>query len=364
VAVLEVDLQASGQFDPCSLVLFQLSEGQHLKRGDIVVALGNPQGIGWGMSVTPEAIGSVEHDKLLFQSTFLSPGHSGGALLDGDGRIIGMIQSDQQPYGVARRLSAIIPELRSWNYVVELYQESPMPKYPRYLFESVLEEAVAQGDLTVVNKLAEACPLDDFGFGRTPLHIGAMHGQTGVVSRLLALGANPNVRANDYAVNGYTPLHLAAEHGHTEVVEVLLAAGADAKISTRSQTPVHLAVESGHIDVVKALARNQGLVEKEGLFGRTPLALAIMKKRLDIIAALLAAGASPNARDQEGRTPLHVAVRDRVFDAVPMLLQAGADAEATDTHGKKPLDMVSDRVKRREVAEMFRTAERDKRRQR
>jgi Trypsin-like peptidase domain len=128
-----------------------LNDGKDAAKGYEVQAVGNPQGIALGMSVTPEAIGNVERDRILFQSTFLSPGHSGGGLLSADGRIVGMIERDQQPYGVARRLSAILPELRGWRYIVELYQRMPMIADDYYEFESVLEEAAAKGDLTVLD---------------------------------------------------------------------------------------------------------------------------------------------------------------------------------------------------------------------
>jgi ankyrin repeat protein len=355
VAVLEVDQGASRRLDPCSLFLFQLNDGNTLKRGDNVHSVGNPQGVGWGMSVLPEAIAVVESQRILFQSTFLGPGLSGGALLDADGGITALIQSDQQPYGVARRFSAIIPQLRGWNFIVELYHRAPMPQDDDFTFETVLEEAAAKGDLTVVNSLLEACPdVKTLSLEmRTPLHIAAMHGQTGVVNRLIALGADVNAKANTYGLVDYTPLDLAARFGHTEAVRALLAAGADPKGNGKDFTPLSLAVGNGHIEVVKVLASNPALLQVVTQGPGSLLHLAIRKKRLDIAAVLLNAGAPVNARDSNGFTPLHIAVIEDFADAIPLLLKAGADPNATDNSGKGPLARALNPEKRKQFEQMF-----------
>lgn len=359
VAVLEVDRRTATGFDPCSLFLFQLNDGQTLKRGDPVNSVGNPQGFGWGMSVTPEVVASVDADRILFQSTFLSPGHSGGALLNIEGSIVGMLQSDQQPYGMARRLSAILPVLRKWNFTVELYQRTAMLQDRYSDFESVLEEAVARGDLAAVNSLLEACPdVNTMSYeNRTPLHIAAMHGQTNVVRRLIALGANVNLRAHSAGAVGTTPLALAVTYGHFEVVKLLLEAGADPKdpdsLKRGDTLPLHRAAHYGHTDIVKLLARNQALLEIVQYNSGTPLHVAVQAKQLEVIKALLEAGASVNARDSDGRTPLHTAVLAYATNVIPVLLKAGADPNAIDRWGKKPLDMASDQ-RRQTIQELLR----------
>lgn len=68
--------------------------------------------------------------------------------------------------------------------------------------------------------------------GRTPLHLAALQGHTGLVKLLEAAGAD--VRAKDE--HGMTPLHKAAVQGHRETAAELLAHGAhvDAKLTVRS----------------------------------------------------------------------------------------------------------------------------------
>lgn len=53
------------------------------------------------------------------------------------------------------------------------------------------------------------------------IHLAALQGHVHCVRRLIAAGADPNLRD----VNDDTPLMLAAERGEKEIVAVLLASG-------------------------------------------------------------------------------------------------------------------------------------------
>lgn len=343
VAVLEVSLQKSKQVDPCSLFMFQLSDGQELKRGDKVYGVGNPQGFAWGMSAAPEVVALLEPDRILFQSSFLSPGHSGGALLDDSGRMVGMIQSDQPPYGVAGRLTGILQKLRNWKYIVELYQRREMELYHHVDFESVLEEAVAAGNLTLVRSLLAACPdvnAENFD-GRTPLLIASMNGRLETLRFLLELGADTRATTNSTGQGSVNALELAALHGHAEVVKALLQAGADPKGRGDGPSALHWAVMGGNGEVIKVLGTNPALREAKTPGHGTPLHLAVRDKQLQAVKTLLDLGASVNSRDDQGRTPLHTAVSEGVMEAITMLLQAGADPAAKDKNGNTPLALAS-----------------------
>eukprot|EP00759_Apiculatamorpha_spiralis_P021859 PhF_6_TR26359/c0_g1_i2/m.37969 len=60
-------------------------------------------------------------------------------------------------------------------------------------------------------------PVDKQGW--RPLHYCALTGNVAVATKLLKLGADPNVASAD----GWTPLHNAAFGGHTDMVECLLS---------------------------------------------------------------------------------------------------------------------------------------------
>ena len=75
------------------------------------------------------------------------------------------------------------------------------------------------------------------GSGATALFIACFHGQTEIVTTLIAANASVNQRDNE----GFTPLYAASERGHTEVVTALLAATAidvNARNPTGDGTPL------------------------------------------------------------------------------------------------------------------------------
>ena len=63
----------------------------------------------------------------------------------------------------------------------------------------------------------------------TPLNKAAEQGATEVVRKMIAKGADVNLKAS----GGTTALHVAAANGHTEIVDILLAAGADPNASVK-----------------------------------------------------------------------------------------------------------------------------------
>jgi len=120
LAVLSVsDLKAHGI--NLSLLSFdRLGDPGALTRGDPVFLLGHPHGILWSLSVTPDGFAGADGNWLRFESKSLFPGHSGGALLNSRLEIVGMLRSDAQPNGEALSMVAILAQLRSWQYPVQL----------------------------------------------------------------------------------------------------------------------------------------------------------------------------------------------------------------------------------------------------
>jgi L-ascorbate metabolism protein UlaG (beta-lactamase superfamily) len=68
----------------------------------------------------------------------------------------------------------------------------------------------------LISRGADVKPADEH-FGRTPLHLAAMAGYGGVADRLLAAGADPNVKDRD----GMTPVDQAVMHGNKKIALAL-----------------------------------------------------------------------------------------------------------------------------------------------
>ena len=126
LAVITVSRAAGFSQGQPAVALDRLGDPRLLRRGDPVYALGNPRGIPWGVNAAPDRLASAEGDVLLFASTFIGEGHSGGALLNDRGEIVGMIRGDQPPTGEAVSVSRIIDRVREWKYPVGL--RPPLPR--------------------------------------------------------------------------------------------------------------------------------------------------------------------------------------------------------------------------------------------
>ncbi len=84
----------------------------------------------------------------------------------------------------------------------------------------------------------------------TAMHAAASSRQTGIIAKLLARGADPNVRQH----GNWTPLHQAAAQGLEDMVRLLLAHGADpSAINDAQETARDMAVAKGHPGVAALL---------------------------------------------------------------------------------------------------------------
>ena len=83
---------------------------------------------------------------------------------------------------------------------------------------------------------------------RTPLSAATWKGQTEIVKRLIAEGADVNTKDE----KGMTPLHDAVEEGYKEIVELLIANGANINsLNEDKKTPLDL-LSSNELKGVKA----------------------------------------------------------------------------------------------------------------
>jgi formylglycine-generating enzyme required for sulfatase activity len=90
----------------------RLGDPQNLKKGDFAYAIGQPGGEQWGVTYQPGSISDVGFLWLKLQSVYVENGHSGGALIDQQGRIIGMVKQTGGSTPQALRIDRALDVLR------------------------------------------------------------------------------------------------------------------------------------------------------------------------------------------------------------------------------------------------------------
>ena len=120
VAVLSIPGLRERGIDAARLPFDRLGDPASLARGDGVYALGFPQGRAWGSNVAPIPIAAVSDSLLVFESSQVVPGNSGGALLDRRREIVGLVLNVQPPEATARNIAQVVELLRGWRFPVAL----------------------------------------------------------------------------------------------------------------------------------------------------------------------------------------------------------------------------------------------------
>ena len=231
-------------------------------------------------------------------------------------------------------------------------------------------EALLRGGPAAAN-LPEAC-------GKRALSAAAERGHDGIVQRLLAAGADPNLPEGANCPGGFA-LWAAARHGHRGVAELLLAAGADPNAEVESSGTPTIAAEDpdlrallyrfggrvgltshfhhGAIDTIAALLDAQPALFDEaaaelgfthcvaaGHEGLLRLLLArglrvppvvtycqtYLWRSLPLARLLLEHGMDPNLPNWQQIRPLHHMAGRGELDAAKLFLPFGADLEAVD----------------------------------
>ncbi|MBT0962716.1 ankyrin repeat domain-containing protein [Denitromonas iodatirespirans] len=151
-------------------------------------------------------------------------------------------------------------------------------------------------------------------------------GQTEVVRKLLAAGADPDQRGEQ----GFTPLGAAALRGHAPVVRLLLRHEADPdRKSADGAPPLVNAARMGHAAVVEALLDAGADPTRADRLGHHTLSMAAARGDVMLVRRLLDLGMEVDARDGEGRTAFFWAGLYSRAAVREVLLAAGADAAAT-----------------------------------
>ena len=327
VAVLAVERRTRQRLDVCRLPFDRLGRPETLKRGQAVFPVGYPTGVPWGMPVSPDRVAQIVGRDVTFESPFIRPGHSGGALLTDRGEVVGLIRQDQDPpFAVAVTIDRVLDTLRKWGY----------PTYLHVRF--ALHDAVRKGDAVEVRRLLSACAkVNEKRNGLSPLHFAAWDGNARIAELLLTSGADVRARVDGGDYHGETALHLAAMKNLRDVARVLIARGADVNaeaIDHADWTPLNAAVRKGAVDTATLLLEHGGDPNKLG-GSDAYLYTAVDQDNLAMVLTLLEHGADVTGKDAS-RPPLEVAAKKGAADIVAALLKHGADVKRR-SGGETPL---------------------------
>jgi len=121
VALLTIPIGNHAGIDLESFNFNLLGEPGYLRRGDPLFMLGHPLGKTWRVNTTAEKFSESRGDLLEFESNLIAVGHSGGALLNNDRKLIGLLRTDQAPYGEAVNIFTVLNMIKQWGFPVHLH---------------------------------------------------------------------------------------------------------------------------------------------------------------------------------------------------------------------------------------------------
>ena len=172
---------------------------------------------------------------------------------------------------------------------------------------------------------ADVDKANDF-HGVTPLSLACANGNSGMVKKLLAAGADPNQAQQ----SGETPLMSCANTGAVEGVRALLKRGADvnARENKEDQTALMWAAAEKHSRVVELLVSNGANVEARSRIVPKPEPHVI---EMSLDESIWPSNYPDTTRWEEvsgGFTALYFTAQKGDIDSARILLEAGADIDA------------------------------------
>lgn len=161
-----------------------------------------------------------------------------------------------------------------------------------------------------------------------------------LAEQLLAEGVDVNAKGS----GGKTPLHAAINAGDQQLYSKLLSLGANPNICDgQGASVVHFAAEQQDVFWLHEALKHGGNPNLPNTGNRhspncTPIFYAIYKRHTQTVLALIAAGADVNHQNQHGTRPLKAAYENLLFEVIINLIEAGADPRLGDNNGETILD--------------------------
>ncbi|EGG23750.1 hypothetical protein DFA_05885 [Cavenderia fasciculata] len=301
-----------------------------------------------GGGVTPFAVACVQ-GSVDAVDYLLGEAHDDGVRLDPNSLITGMVGACQYNHPqIVRR----IVDRGSLNVNIELDQEGATPLY-------VATETANEDVVTVLLSL-DADPNIKRG-GYSCLMVATQFAKFGIMTRLLKAKA----KVNDRAPDGATALLIAAQNGIIKAVDMLMQAGADPNLAltTDGSTALYVAAARHRENTVTALLEHSNVNVDAALStdGNTTLHVLCQHGRLTVIEELFKKFPNAKSVDQankSGATPLHIAARHGQAAICRILLEKGADHTKL-CDGDTPLSIAT-RYGRSETIEFLKDYETNK----
>jgi len=125
VAVIKIDAK--------DLPRLELADSDKIEIGDVVLAIGNPFGIGQSVtmgiiSATGRATLGLDYEDFIQTDAAINPGNSGGALVDADGRLIGINTAIYSQSGGYQGIGFAIPSNLAKDVMEELVQHGKVTR--------------------------------------------------------------------------------------------------------------------------------------------------------------------------------------------------------------------------------------------
>jgi len=118
-----------------------------LEAGSFVVPVGCPERVCWEAPVSGDRVISASSRRVRFESFFVSPGSSGGALFNQQWEVVGLVTEKNSQDGVAVGIAAVRERLQKWNYTVQLRPTS-IPRAGYHTSLSLVGLAPSTGAVT------------------------------------------------------------------------------------------------------------------------------------------------------------------------------------------------------------------------
>lgn len=120
LAVLSVGGVAASGIPAQSIALGVLGRPGQLRRGASLYPIGYPEGRRWSMPIRPDGFDTMTGSRIIFQTSVIRPGHSGGGLFDACKNLVGILMLSSPPDGEALSIDPALAWLRTLSYPIGL----------------------------------------------------------------------------------------------------------------------------------------------------------------------------------------------------------------------------------------------------